>query len=271
MIKPFIYLLACITAVTAIYLLWKAPKWPWQQKSAIHLRTDPEKFSGADIVIFSKTNGYRHKSIGAGIMSITSEAYKRGWSTYVTEDAAFFSRSNLASVKVVVFLNTTGSILKDDQKRVFENYIESGGGYAGIHSAADCEHHWIWYTSLLGTRFKSHTLIPSQITSAEIITEEKNHLATKHLPARWYKKDEWYNFKDVIRNRANIQILLSLNESSYRSIWPQNMKGDHPICWTNLIGKGRMFYSAIGHTSQTFEDKYSLEHIMGGIQWAGDL
>jgi type 1 glutamine amidotransferase len=271
MIKSLLVLLTIIAGFL-VYSLSELKMLPWQHPVFDHiLVSDQQHLEKCDILIFTKTNGFRHKSIEAGVQALTKEAQKRGWTVQATENGAYFNYQDLQSVKVVVFLSTTGNILTKAQKKAFENYMESGGGYVGIHSASDTEHHWDWYDHLLGTHFKSHTLIPSHIAEAEINTEIKNHLATKHLPDRWNKEDEWYNFKQNVRGIKNIQVLLSLNERSYHSIWPKRMGNDHPVSWTNLVGKGRMFYTGMGHTSKTFVDKYALEHIMGGVEWAGQF
>lgn len=123
---------------------------------------------------------------------------------------------------------------------------------------------------MLGTHFRDHPLLPKQTPEAEIITEDRTNLTTCHLPSRWRKTDEWYNFKQDVRGKDSIHVLLSLNEASYSSFWPsKRMGGDHPISWTNIVGKGRMFYTALGHTPETFTDHYAMPHIVAGIEWAG--
>jgi type 1 glutamine amidotransferase len=220
------------------------------------------------VLIFSKTNGFRHKSIEAGIAAINKAGAKNGWDVHATENGAMINLDYLPHFKVVIFLSTTGEILTKTQKKAFENYIENGGGYAGIHSASDTEHCWAWYGTLLGTFFRDHTLLPYHLPEAEIITENMSHPVNRGLPARWNKVDEWYNFNESINGKKGFQVLLSLNEASYPSFW-HKMNGDHPISWTHQIKKGRMFYTAIGHNAETFTDQNAMQHIMGGIAWAG--
>ncbi|MEO6287532.1 MAG: ThuA domain-containing protein [Dyadobacter sp.] len=222
------------------------------------------------ILIFSKTNGFRHESIEAGITAIKKAGEKKGWDMHTTENGALINPGYLRQFKVVVFLSTTGEILTGSQKLAFENYIENGGGYAGIHSASDTEHGWAWYGKLLGTLFRDHTFLPYHLPDAEVITENVNHPANRGLPTRWNKTDEWYNFNENIRGKENFEVLLSLNEKSYTSFW-HKMNGDHPISWTHRMKKGRMFYTALGHNAETFIDSIAVKHIMGGIAWAGKL
>lgn len=271
-LKRLFILSTLLIGVPASYVLYDIRKLPWQKsKFDTVFAASPVIYQKNNVLIFYKTNGYRHQSIKAGIEAITNAGVRHGWHIQATENGASFNSEYLNSFKVVVFLSTTGDILTPQQKKAFEQYIENGGGYAGIHSASDTEHEWVWYDKLLGTHFKSHTLFPRHIVDAEIITEIKEHIATRHLPKYWTKEDEWYNFKNNVRRKDNIQVLLSLNDESYLSIFPKSMGIDHPISWINVIGKGRIFYTAMGHNAETFTDQNALQHIIGGIQWAGNL
>ncbi|MCE7067031.1 ThuA domain-containing protein [Dyadobacter sp. CY326] len=221
------------------------------------------------VLIFSKTDGFRHHSIEPGIAALTKECANKGWEVHVTENAAFINPKYLVPFKVVIFLSTTGEIFDDKQKAAFQNYMENGGGYVGIHSASDTEHGWEWYGNLLGTFFRDHTFLP-HMPEAELVTETALHPATHGLPKNWHKEDEWYNFQQNVRGKPGFEVLLSLNEQSYSSVW-RKMNGDHPISWTHELPRGRMFYTALGHNAQTFSDPNAMRHIMGGIQWAGRL
>ncbi|MCF0069825.1 ThuA domain-containing protein [Dyadobacter sp. CY261] len=245
---------------------------PWQKP--VFERAIPANCLAATekaVLVFSKTNGYRHASIEAGVKAIKEEGRKRGWEVVATENGAYFHEVCLKSYKAVVFLSPTGDFLTEEQQKAFEKYIENGGGYAGIHSASDCEYDWKWYGTLLGTRFRNHTFLPYPIPKAEIVTEPVSHAATEGLPARWSKKDEWYNFRENVRGKPGFQVLLTVDEATYPAFWPRAMRGDHPISWTRSISKGRMFYTAIGHNASTYNDPTSMKHIMGGIAWAGNL
>lgn len=261
-----------LAAGAAGYALHAMHWLPWQSpvfETAIPARcvaTAPNA-----VLVFSKTNGYRHASIEAGVKAIREEGIKRGWEVIATENGACFHEICLRSYRAVVFLSTTGDFLTDAQQKAFEKYIEKGGGYAGIHSAADCEYEWDWYGTLLGTRFRNHTFLPYPVPRAEIVTEPGSHPATDGLPAQWSKKDEWYNFRENVRNKPGFRVLLTVNESTYPAFWPKAMGGDHPIAWSRNIGKGRMFYTAIGHNTSTYSDTVAMKHIMGGIAWAAGL
>ncbi len=230
---------------------------------------DPGQVGEKGVLIFSKTNGFRHESIEPGIDALQKAGKKKGWDVRTTENGAFFNDDYLRRFKVVVFLSTTGDILTADQEKAFERFVENGGGYVGIHAASDTEYSWDWYDHLLGTHFRDHPLFPEHTPEAEIITDTRTHPTTKHLPAKWRKVDEWYNFKQSVRGKDSIQVLLTLNEASYKATLPKAMGGDHPISWTNTVRKGRVFYTGMGHTNETFTDPNAMPHIVAGIDWAG--
>lgn len=245
---------------------------PWQ-KPVFETAVPADCLAATDkaILVFSKTNGYRHASIEAGVKAIKAAGQKRGCEVVATENGAYFNENCLKSYKAIVFLSPTGDFLTDEQQHAFEKYIENGGGYAGIHAASDCEYEWDWYGTLLGTRFRSHTFLPYPIPKAEIVTEPGAHPAIDGLPERWEKKDEWYNFRRSVRGKPGFQVLLTVDESTYPAFWPKAMHGDHPIAWSRAVGKGRMFYTAIGHNASTYSDTTAMKHIMGGIAWAAGL
>ena len=112
--------------------------------------------SGFSVLVFSKTSGYRHDSIPDGIAAIEQLGADNSFSVVATEDDAQFTDDNLANYAAVVFLNTTGTVLDDAEKAAFMRYIESGGGFVGIHSATDTEYEWPWYGQLVGAYFQSH-------------------------------------------------------------------------------------------------------------------
>ncbi|MBD2699124.1 ThuA domain-containing protein [Spirosoma sp. BT702] len=241
---------------------------PWQKPVFDTARpADPGAVGDKGILIFSKTNGFRHESIEPGIEALKKAG--KGWDVRSIENGAFFNDDYLSRFKVVVFLSTTGDILTSEQEKAFERFIENGGGYVGIHAASDTEYAWDWYDHMLGTHFRDHPLYPEHTPEAEIITDDRTHPTTKHLPSTWRRKDEWYNFKQSVRGKDSIKVLLTLNEATYKATWPKAMGGDHPISWINTVGQGRIFYTGMGHTDETFTDKNAFPHIVAGIEWAG--
>jgi type 1 glutamine amidotransferase len=209
------------------------------------------------VLVFSKTTGYRHDSIPVGITTIRGLGTEYGFAVDDTEDAGRFNDTALAHYKAVVFLNTTGDILDPGQKEAFERYIRSGGGFVGIHSASDTEYQWPWYGRLVGAWFASHPTIQR----ATVRIEDPGHPSTKLLPLKWQRTDEWYNFRANPRNA--VHVLATLDESSYTG---GMMGSDHPIAWCQAIGGGRAWYTAMGHTSESYTEPLFRLHLAGGIE-----
>jgi len=210
------------------------------------------------VLIFSKTNGYRHESIPAGIAAIKKLGEENKFSVDATEDSLAFTDENLAKYKAVIFLNPTQNVLGEEQQKALENYIHKGGGFVGVHAATDCEYNWPWYVKMVGASFLSH---PAQ-QMAKIVVKDKNNPATKHLPTIWERKDEWYNFKNI---NPDVHVLLTIDETSYTG----GKNGDtHPMAWYHAYDGGRAFYTALGHTVESYSDPVFLQHLLGGIQYA---
>lgn len=210
------------------------------------------------ILIFCKTAGFHHSSIPAGISAIQKLGQEYGFDTDTTTDASLFTSPVLRKYSAVVFLNTTGTLFNDEERTAFKKYIEAGGGYMGIHAAADAEYQWPWYDSLAGAWFTSH---PS-IQEATLQIVDSTNIATRHLPKIWKRTDEWYNFKDM---NKDVHVLLIIDEKSYKG----GINGDyHPMAWYHEYDGGRAFYTELGHTEESYADPLYLKHILGGIQYA---
>ncbi|MCI3934039.1 ThuA domain-containing protein [Streptomyces sp. AN091965] len=217
---------------------------------------------GERVLVFSKTAGFRHDSIPDGIAAVRGLGAAHGFSVDATDDARAFTLKNLSRYDAVVWLSTTGDVLNSAQQTAFERYVRAGGGYAGVHAAADTEYDWPFYGALVGAHFQSHPAVQP----AKIKVEDHAHPATAHLGAGWDRTDEWYNYRSNPRTRA--RVLASLDESSYSG---GSMGGDHPIAWCQSSvdgGAGRSFYTGGGHTKQSYADPAFRRHLLGGIQYA---
>lgn len=213
-------------------------------------------------LVFTKTAGFRHDSIPSGLAMLQELRSTANLEIEATEDAESFTPETLSTYDAVVWLNTTGDVLTPSQQDAFRAYVEAGGGYVGIHSAADTEHDWAWYGELLGggAWFRSHPAIQA----AELVVEDMGHSSTAHLASRFPFTDEWYNFQ---RNpRAAVTVLLAIDETTYDP-GPDRM-GDHPIAWYHEIGDGRAWYTNLGHRDETYADEAFRRHVLGGLLWA---
>lgn len=224
--------------------------------------TWPAEHEPFNVLVFSRTTAFRHASIPDGIAAIWRLGERFKFSVDATEDPNAFTDENLAKYKVVIFLSTTGDVLNDEQQAAFERFIQSGKGFVGIHAASDTEYDWPWYEQLVGAYFMSH---PSHQT-ARVYLLDDDETSTAHLPHSWVRFDEWYDFRKA--PRSSIQLLLAVDESSYQG---GKMGEMHPMSWQHEFDGGRAWYTALGHTSESFFEPHFLMHILGGIQYAAGL
>lgn len=223
-----------------------------------------EAVDAYNVMVFSKTAGFRHGSIPTGVAAIEQLGDDNGFSVTATEDAGDFTDENLAEFEAVIFLSTTGDVLDDAQQAAFETYIENGGGYAGVHAASDTEYDWPWYGELVGAYFAGH---PAQ-QDATVKVHDHAHPSTAHLPERWDRYDEWYNFREDPTD--DVHVLASLNESTYNA-GATAMGDEHPIAWCQTYEGGRSWYTGGGHTDASFAEPDFLQHLLGGIQTAAGV
>ena len=210
------------------------------------------------ILVFSKTAGFRHSSIGAGKSMFLSRSAAAGYQADTTEDAAIFTTKGLAPYKAVVFLNTTGDVLDSLQQIAFQDFIHKGGGYIGIHAATDTEYDWPWYNQLSGAYFDNH---PKPQTATFHVLDKK-FIATEHLPDSLVQKEEIYNFKSV---QPGLHYLITVDESTYQG---GNMGKFHPISWYHTFEGGRAFYIEWGHFDSTFSSPVFQKLIYKALDWA---
>lgn len=225
----------------------------------LHGAADP---GASDVLVFSKTAGFRHDSIAVGTQAIRDLGAANDFTVTATEDANAFTASNLAQYEAVVFLNTTGDVLNGTQQAAFESYIRGGGGFVGVHAAADTEYGWAFYGNLVGAYFASHPAIQQ----ATINVENRAHAATSHLPLSWTRTDEWYNYQTNARSTA--RILTTLDEGSYSG---GSMGADHPHSWCKVYEGGRSFYTGGGHTQGSYAEPALRAHLLGGIRYAAGI
>jgi cytochrome c len=213
------------------------------------------------VLLFTKTAGFRHDSIPTAVQALRELGARTRIQVDATEDAAVFADASLRAYDVVVFLLTTGDVLDDRQQAAFQAYVRSGGGFVGVHSASDTEHDWPWYGGLVGAYFVRHP----PIQRATLSVADPRDASTRRLPRQWTRTDEWYNF--ATNPRGAVRVLATLDESTYAP-GEGAMGGDHPIAWSHLYDGGRAWYTAGGHTQESYSEPLFLAHLLGGVLWA---
>lgn len=207
------------------------------------------------LLVYTRTADYRHDSIPVGVAALRTLG---GFTVDATEDPAALEEP-LDRYAAVVFLSTSGEVLTPAGRRRLTAYVEAGGGFVGVHAAACTEYDWPYYGELLGARFDGHPAFQP----GRVLTEDHDHPATRHLPAVWEFTDEWYDFRT--NPRGAVRVLVTADESSYDG---GGMGTDHPLAWCREQGAGRVFYTALGHAAEAYDDPDFRAHLLGGVTWA---
>jgi type 1 glutamine amidotransferase len=214
---------------------------------------------GFRVLVFTRTAGFRHRSIADGVAAIRRLGGEHGFAVDDTADAARLAGPGLAGYRAVVFLSTTGDLLDAAEQAGLQRYVQGGGGWVGVHAAADAEYDWPWYGGLVGAWFRRHP----PVQRATVRPEPGAAALAGELPARWERTDEWYDFRTNPRGR--VRVLATLDESTYTG---GGMGDDHPIAWCQEYDGGRSWYSAMGHTGESFQEPRFLAHLLAGIRYA---
>ena len=213
----------------------------------------------ARVLVYSRTAGYRHTSIPAGVRCVRDLGVAHGFAVDATEDPDAFTPVALAGYAAVLFLSTTGDVLDPHGRAALESYVRGGGGFVGVHSAAATEYGWPCYERLVGAWFDRHP----PVQRATIRVADPDHPATAHLDAAWERTDEWYDFRT--NPRPHVRVLCTVDESTYAG---GAMGADHPIAWCHVVGRGHAFYTALGHTAESYAEPAFRAHLAGGIAYA---
>lgn len=238
---------------------WERLRRPWVVVPA--LPTVAQTSDLPRILVFTRTMKYRHKSIPAGVQAVDELGQGR-WITEHTEDPSWFTQERLGTYAAVIFLSTTGNVLEPAQQEAFQRYVESGGGFVGVHAASDTEYEWPWYGTLVGAWFRDHT----PVIEADVHPESLEDPSIRSLPRPWRRTDEWYAFRS--NPRRDVQVLARMDDAQMGA---SSMGGDHPIAWKREVGKGRSWYTGMGHTIESFKEPLMRDHVRGGIAWAAGI
>ncbi|KAK0193674.1 glycosyl-hydrolase [Armillaria mellea] len=234
--------------------------------------TTPAFGETARALVYTATAGFRHDSIPTALQALQARGSAVNLDFQNTEDKSVFTDQGMEGYDVVIFLSTTGEVLDDTGKTAFQNYLNNGGNFVGIHSASDTLNTTAFYGKELGAYFDYHP----ELQNATIVVLDASHPSTENLPTDWLVRDEMYNFKSDPRSVGAI-VILTVDESSYTDDGARrfNQGEPHPIAWYQEHGAGvvsggtagRSFYTSLGHLNETWKDELFMNHILGGIQW----
>lgn len=210
------------------------------------------------MLVYSKTQAFRHASISAGVSLLRTLATEKGFSVVTTETNENFTSSGLAGFEIVVFMNTTGDVLDDAEQTAFQTWMTTkNGAWIGVHAAADTEPSWPWYHELDGQPYTMHS--PSG-TPNQVAFDPKyaTHPAVRGLPNPWTLTEEWYNFSEYLswQDKPGFQIL------------GRKITDNQPIIWARQTDNYRSFYFGLGHEPATFSNADVKKMFTGAILWA---
>lgn len=209
-------------------------------------------------MVFSKTSGYRHDSIGAGIAAIKS--LSSIFEVDDSEDAeSVFTSDSLGRYQVIVLLQCTGDFLDKGQVDSLKRYVQDGGGVVAIHGAAAGMLNDEWYGRLIGAHFDSH---PNPEPGRVVIENEGGVASENGERVGW--NDEWYNFRTHPRANKNLRVLLRGDVKSFAG---SKMGDDHPLAWYQGFEGGRSYFTALGHFDEAYADEWYMEQISSAILW----
>lgn len=241
-----------------------------------------EEIAPVDLLVFSKTAGFRHASIDDAVAWFQGLSPDEKMTITFSEDASIFNDADLAQFDAVAFVHTTGDFLDDGQQAAFERFIRSGHGYVGIHAAADAEYEWPWYEDLVGALFRTHQAynpIADPVVYGgpfEFRVEDKTHPSTSFLEDTLVLDEEIYSYRRNPRWQA--QVLINIEPSGLRDIpsldgmppMSEETGGDHPVSWYKEFDGGRSWYTNFGHDPGTWSLEWFQQHVLAGIRWAAN-
>jgi len=227
------------------------------------------------VLVFSKTTGFRHsESIESSLPIIKTLGKQNNFFVFETEEGGVFNDEQLKRFDLVIFNNSTGRVLNDEQQISLEKYIENGGSLMGIHGAGDGSHHWDWYVkNLLGAQFSHHPINP-QFQEAEIqMNNGVDSLFASHLPKTWKNTDEWYIY---YTQPVGVTILYNIDGDKIipdgNLLWIKDknfgMGKIHPVAWYKKVGKGKTFFTSMGHSKGVWSNPEFVKLIEQGINWS---
>jgi type 1 glutamine amidotransferase len=218
----------------------------------------PPAANAPRVLMITATAGFRHDAIPAAVAAMRALAAATGeFVVSATEDVAALSPSSLASHHLVMFALTTGELpLSNEQKAALLGFVDEGGGFIGVHSAADTLYEWSDYGRLVGAYFREHPWTQQ----GTVIVEDPSHAANAGVGAQFSLREEFYTFRDNPRPR--VHVLLRLDAASVGA------SGDYPLAWSHSFGRGRAYYNALGHFAETWSDPRFQAQLRSAIRWA---
>jgi type 1 glutamine amidotransferase len=216
------------------------------------------------VLYITYSAGFRHDVIPLSMELLPQIGRKNGFDVVATKDLAFLSSVSLPAYDAVVFYTTGELPISDADKANLLAWIKSGKGFIGIHSATDTFYQWPEYGEMIGGYFDGHPWHQE----VKVKVEDAQHPATKGLPAVWTLKDEIYQYRNWDRSKRHVLLSLDTSSVDLKKEGVKRTDGDFALAWTSTYGKGRVFYSALGHRADLWQTPEYQQFLAGGIRWA---
>ncbi len=233
-----------------------------------------QRESGADqprVLFLTHSAGFVHdvvKRPAPEALSLAEEALTRAsrgrFALECTQDCGAITGDNLARARAVVFYTTGELPIAEEGKTALMSWLAAGGAFVGIHCATDTFYQYPPYVAMIGGTFDGHPW-HEEVT---VDVEEAAHPAVAHLGSSFAVTDEIYQFKNFRRHPQ--RVLLALDTGSVDATLGNHADGDYALSWTRDWGEGRVFYTALGHRAEVWQEERYLQHVLAGIQWALD-
>jgi type 1 glutamine amidotransferase len=217
------------------------------------------------VLYLTHSAGYKHDVLPLSAQILQDVGRRAGaFEVTATDDSSLVTHDNLARYDAVVFFTSGELPMSETQRAALLDFVRSGKGFAGIHSATDTFYDWGDYGALVGAYFDGHPWHQTVM----LRVEDRAHPATSALPATFALSDEIYQFRSW--SRAGVHVLVSLDAASVDVTAPGVNRADRDfaLAWTRSEGRGRMFYTALGHEPAVWQDTRFQQHLLGGIRWA---
>lgn len=229
----------------------------------------PEEVCPADeklsLAVFTRENQWVHPSTPIAAQALQDRGVALGWRVQVTGDPNALDDALLAGTDVVMFSVTSGNVLDEDARARLEQFFKGGGGYVGTHSASSTEHDWPFYKVLVPATFRTHPAIQE----GYLTIEADGDPIVADLPDPWIRTDEFYTFYER-PEELGLKVLIALDEARMDPVaYPADARvGYHPLAWTHDNHGGRAFYTALGHTPESYSEPLFMQMLERGIEWA---
>ena len=218
------------------------------------------------VLVYSGSTGFRHESIPTAVASIKSIGEKAGYAVDTSEDPDVFSAENLAKYKVLVLVSTTTDPKKPEsewlvgpRRDALQGFLKAGKGVIGVHAAADSHYNWGWYGQMIGAYFDHH---PKGTPKGVVTVVDAKHPATAKLPRTLERHDEWYYYKDF---DPTMRVLVTIDPKTIGD--GESDVNPNPLVWCHEFGGGRVFYSELGHTNESWSEQYMINLMSGALAW----